>query len=234
MSIAEEQQERHEAGGIDRRRFLRMGGLSLAAAAALAACGSDNGDVGAGSDDGDAPEEPEEGKGSTSDVRFLNDATAAEQAAVAAYVKIIEALGDSDDDLRNTLNTMSGHHEEHFRVLAGATEALGGDTNRDEDADLNGLVERELAGASNPDAIRRVAYLVESALAQRYAQAAAGLDDKALHKTTLAVLGSEARHVAALGLLANDPGLPPFATSGLGLPQPAASTAPAPGAPQDA
>lgn len=234
MSIAEEQ-EREEAGGIDRRHFLRVGGLSLAAAAALAACGSDSGDVGAGADDGDAPEDPEESKGSASDVRFLNDATAAERAAVAAYVKIIEAIGDSDDDLRNTLNTMSGHHEEHFTVLASATEALGGDTNRDEDADISDLVERELAGTSNPDAISRVAYLVESALAQRYARAAAGLDDRALNKTTLAVLGSEARHVAALGLLANDPGLPPFATSGLGLPEPVApATPPGPGAPQDA
>ena len=214
-------QQEPETSGIDRRNFLRLGGMSIAAAAALAACGGDDdATVGAGADEGEAPETPEEGKGSTRDVRFLNDATAAERAASAAYVKMIEALGDQDEDLASTLRTVGSHHEDHFGVLASATEALGGDTNREPDDDLSLLVERELALTNNPDGVRRVAYLVESALAQFYAGAAAGLDDKALHKTTLAVLGSEARHVAAFGLLANDPGLPAISSSGLGVPVP--------------
>ena len=220
MSVTD---ERPEETGLDRRNFLRLGGMSLAAAAALAACGNDDGEVGEGSDDGDAPETPDEAKGSTTDLRFLNDATAAERAASAAYEKMIEKLGDEDEELRNTLNTMSGHHEDHFRVLAGATEALGGDTNREADAEITGIVERELATATGASGIRRVAYMVELALAQFYASDLAGLDEASLHKTTLAILGSEARHVAALGLLANDPGTPPFAAGGIGLPQPGAA-----------
>lgn len=231
MSIAEEQPV---SEGIDRRNFLRLGGMSLAAAAALAACGGDDeGEVGAGADEGDAPETPDEAKGSASDVRFLNDATAAERAASAAYEKFIEKVGDDDDDLKTALNAMSKHHAEHFGVLAGATEALGGDTNRDEDSKIGGLVERELASATNPDGVRRVAYMVELALAEFYAQQAAGLDEASLHKTTLAILGSEARHVAALGLFANDPGTPPFAAGGSGLPQ-RATAPPAPIEPADA
>ena len=232
MSIAEEESE---VSGLDRRNFLRLGGLSIAAAAALAACGSDDGDeVGEGADDGEAPETPEEAKGSARDIRFLNDATAAERAASAAYEKMIEKLGDSDEELRNTLNTMSGHHEEHFGVLAGATEALGGDTNREEDDEITGLVERELSSAAGADGVRRVAYQVELALAKFYADNAAGLDEATLHKTTLAILGSEARHVAALGLLANDPGTPPVAANGIGLPAPAAAAPTAPEESEDA
>ena len=224
-----------ETGGIDRRNFLRLGGMSLAAAAALAACGNDDDELGAGADEGDAPETPEETKGSTSDIRFLNDATASERAAITAYEKMAEKIGDADGDLGNTLNTISDHHEEHFGVLAGATEALGGDTNREEDAEINGLVERELATATGADGIRRVAYQMELALAQFYAQAVAGLDDKALHKTVLAILGADARHVAALGFIANDPGTPPLSASGLGLPQPgAAAPLPAPAEPEEA
>lgn len=228
MSIAEEQQD---STGLDRRNFLRLGGMSLAAAAALAACGSDSDEVGDGADEGDAPETPDEAKGSTSDIRFLNEATAAERAASVAYEKMIEKLGDEDEDLRNALNTMSKHHGEHFGVLASATEALGGDTNREESADLSDLVERELGAATNAGGIRRVAYMVELELAQFYAGEAAGLDEASLHKTTLAILGSEARHVAALGLLSNDPGTPPFATGGIGLP-PKATAAPVAPAPE--
>jgi rubrerythrin len=220
MSVAEQDLE---SGGIDRRNFLRLGGMGVVAAAAFAACGSDdNGEVGAGADEGDAPETPEETKGSTSDIRFLNDATASERAAITAYDKMAEKLGDEDDDLGNTLKTLSGHHEEHFGVLAGATEALGGDTNREEDADISGLVERELATATGADGVRRVAYQMELALAQFYAKAVPGLDDKALNKTVLAILGADARHVAALGFVANDPGTPPLSASGLGLPAPGA------------
>ena len=220
MSITEDQPE---ASGIDRRNFLRVGGMSLAAAAALAACGGDDDEVGAGADEGDEPEAPEETKGSATDIEFLNLATASERAASAAYEKMIEKLGDQDEELANTLNTMSGHHEDHFGVLAGATEALGGDTNREEDDEISALVERELAAASDADGVRRVAYAVERKLAELYAEHAARVDEASLHKTTLAILGSEARHVAALGLISNDPGTPPFATSGVGLPQDAAA-----------
>lgn len=231
MSIAEEQSDET---GLDRRNFLRLGGMSLAAAAALAACGNDDGEVGEGADEGDAPKTPAETKGNTTDIRFLNDATAAERAASVAYEKMIEKLGDEDEELGKTLNTMSGHHEEHFGVLAGATEALGGDTNREEDDEISALVERELATATGAAGVRRVAYMVELALAQFYAKDLARLDEASLHKTTLAILGSEARHVAALGLLANDPGTPPFATNGIGLPQPGAAAPAAAEEPEEA
>ena len=231
MSVAEQEPGTR---GIDRRNFLRLGGMSIAAAAALAACGNDDGELGAGADEGEAPETPEEASGSTSDIRFLNDATASERAAITAYEKMAEKLGDEDDDLGNTLNTISDHHEEHFSVLAGATEALGGDTNRDEDADISGLIERELATATGADGVRRVAYQMELALAEFYAKAVVGLDDKALHKTTLAILGADARHVAALGFIANDPGTPPLSGTGLGLPQPGAAAAPPSAEPEEA
>ena len=231
MSVAEQEPA---TGGIDRRNFLRLGGMSIAAAAALAACGNDDDQVGAGADEGDAPETPEETSGSTSDIRFLNDATASERAALTAYEKMLEKLGDEDDDLGNTLNTISAHHEDHFGVLAGATEALGGDTNRDEDAGISDLVERELATATGADGVRRVAYRMELALAQFYAEAVTGLDDKALHKTTLAILGADARHVAALGFIANDPGTPPLSANGLGLPQPGGAATATPTEPEDA
>lgn len=232
MSVAEQESE---IGGIDRRNFLRLGGMGVAAAAALAACGSDDGEVGAGADQGDAPDAPAESRGSTSDIRFLNDATASERAAITAYEKMAEKLGDEDEELGSAFTTMSGHHEDHFGVLGGATEALGGDTNREEDGEINGLVERELATATGADAIRRVAYRMELALAQFYADAVPALDDKSLQKTTLAILGADARHVAALGLIANDPGTPPISASGLGLPQPGgAAPAPTPSEPEEA
>lgn len=212
---------------LDRRGFLRLGGATIAAAGALAACGGGSDAVGAGADESEKPEEPEEQKGAAPDRNYLTTATGLERAAVAAYGKILERLGDADEQLSGVVTTFVSHHEEHFGVLAGATEALGADTYRDEDAELSAAVEAALTGATEPAALRRLAYSIEATLSAHHGTAASTVQDSSVRKTALAILGSEARHVAVLGLQANDSSLPPFAPSGVGLPPVPAVAAPA-------
>jgi hypothetical protein len=207
---------------LDRRGFLRLGGLTVAAGALVAACG-DGGSSGGG--EPAAPDDTDEETPSTQDLAFLRTATALEIAAIEGYEKIRQQLGDGDKDLADAITIFVEHHTEHRSVLSGATEAFGGDTNRNADPSLASRVEAALAADPDPVALARAAYDIETTLARHHSEAVGRFDDSRLTKTALSTAGAESRHVAVLGVLAQgDASRAAVSQSGLGIPSSASAS----------
>lgn len=188
--------------GLNRRRFMQIGGVSVLSAAVFAACGSDDKKDGAtGGGDGDGA------SGSDTDIAILRTASSLEHVAIDVYQKAIDnagALGITAA-VADVAKLFQAQHLDHAKLFENATKEAGGtpfDTANP--AVLDSLADRIAALKGEMDVIV-LARDLENVAAATYQSTAGAFDNLAYNAAAMSVGGVEARHAAVLnGVLKSD------------------------------
>lgn len=188
--------------GVNRRRFMQIGGVSVLSAAVLAACGKDDKKSSSGSTGKSGGS-----KGSDSDIAILRTASSLEHVAIDVYQKAIDnagALGISAG-VADVAKLFQSQHKDHAGLFEGATKEAGGDPfTTANPAVLDSLKGRIAALKSEMDVIV-LARDLENVAAATYQSTVGAYDNLAYNAASMSVGGVEARHAAVLnGVLKAD------------------------------
>jgi hypothetical protein len=195
---------------LDRRGFLRVGGLTITGAVVLAACGGD--DEGttqipvAGESPGYVPLDQQ----TVDDNVLLRTATGFEGSLVDAYQKLLQNNFLTDPQIVSLVQTFQAHHIEHATTLAAATTANGGvactplqPNAKITDHYLQPVLQAIAASpARNEDAKAFVAAL-ENLAAATHQALVQSLSQPALRHSVMSIGGVEARHAAIVAAVIN-------------------------------
>lgn len=204
------------AGAPDRRSFLRIGGISVAGATVLAACGKKKAANKPGQSGttqptttaaADAPSttavvpttqpNPDDAK---LDLSLLRTATSIELLAVAVYAKAAPLV--KDPTVLAAAKLFSDQHSEHARLLQATTrQSFGADKVYDKPNEylMTNLVTPTLPNLKSDLDIAQFALSLENTAASTYVFAASQLSVAKLRQAIMAIGGVEARHAAVLG-----------------------------------
>jgi hypothetical protein len=187
--------------GLNRRRFLKIGGTSVLAGAVLAACGSDDKKESSGATGGD------DAKGSTNDLAILRTASSLEHVAIDVYQKAIDnagALGITAA-VADVAKLFQAQHKDHAAFFESATKQLGGKAfTTANPAVMQSLQSRIMALKTQSDVLM-LARDLENVAAATYQSTVGAFDNLTLNAKTMSVGGVEARHAAVLnGVLKAD------------------------------
>lgn len=109
--------------GTDRRGFIRIGGLSVATVAVIAACGSN--EAGAPGRVGNVEKPEPLPDPIVSDISLLRTASSLEHSAIDLYDIVLES-SLLDDNQTTVAQRFKEDHQRHAKVIEGLTEAAGG------------------------------------------------------------------------------------------------------------
>lgn len=191
-------------GGLARRRFLQVGGLSVATAAVLAACG--------GGTEGNVPTaglpSPTTGfpERSVDDIVLLRTASSLERSAVFTYDAALPLL---PAPVAEVARLFRDHHEAHARQAESVTEQIGGkaftEPNPVIQADVILPTLEVITAQTNPEAqlqqIVTFAHSIERIAAATYQSTVPVFTRPELRQAAMSVGAVEARHAAVLAAL---------------------------------
>lgn len=196
-------------GGLNRRKFMQIGGLTVATAAVFAACGTD--DSGTADEAVDTAGDKGSASGadaSESDIKILRTASSLEVLAVAVYDKAIKSGLVKTAAIGDAAKLFQSQHKEHAELFQGATKKLGGKP-MDE---ANPVVLQSLMGPidalMDENGVVELALMFEKAAAATYQNSVGQFKDLSLNQAVMSVGGVEARHVAVLSGVLNMAGAP--------------------------
>jgi hypothetical protein len=176
--------------GLTRRRFLQIGG-TLSMGAVLSAC------IGGGStkrtrDSTGGP------RGRQADATILRTLSSVEATAVVVYTRSIDA-GLLTTPTASELGTLfRSHHREHAELFARTTADLGGRPFTDPNPVVMQQLQPALDSLGDETAALRLAFDVETILADTYQATMGTFADKSFNVSAMSVGGAEARHAAAI------------------------------------
>jgi hypothetical protein len=190
-------------GVPDRRQFLRVGGLSIAGAALLVACG----------DDGDAPAQTGTSMppgttttkpgGASMDLTLAKTAASLEALAVATYDTAVASGLVTTPAIGDAAKLFRQHHQAHLDALNGLVTQNGAAKVTEPNAAVkSAVVDPAIASAKSEADVVALAFTLEDAAAQTYVFAATQLSAPELRSTIMTIGGVEARHRALLAVLA--------------------------------
>ncbi len=189
-------------GGLNRRQLLRIGGLGIATAAVVAACGDD--------DSGGTTAESTTtttGVGS-GDITILRTATSLELVAVDVYGKAIASGLLTTAAVSDAAKLFQSHHQDHADFFAGLTKRYGGTAFAKPNPVVAQQLQGPLAQATTEQALVTLALQLEQAAAASYVSYVGRYSTPLLAQPTMSVGGIEARHVAVLAPVVNQPPVP--------------------------
>jgi rubrerythrin len=208
-------------GGLTRRSLFRVGGVSLAGAALLAACGSDSDDSAAATTTGapattgapttmapatTAMTDTTTAAAMSDDVAILRTASSIEELAVAAYQIAIDSGLVTTPAVADAAKLFQAQHREHSGLFQAATKAAGGTPFAEANPAVLELLQPTIAGLKDEKGILMLALELETSAAQTYQANVGAVTDLKLNKALMSVGGVEARHAAVLaGVLGMDP-----------------------------
>jgi hypothetical protein len=182
-------------GGLARRRFLAIGGIGVATAAVLAACGG-KGTTEAVPQEGLAPSTTGLPTRNYSDVVLLRTGASLERSVVAAYDAAIALL---DGDVRNTARMFQAHHQAHAAAFDLQTTKAGGEAFSGSNPVVDDkVIKPALALVKNPAAALKLAHALENVAAHTYQTLVPLMSLPALRASLMSVGSVEARHAAIL------------------------------------
>lgn len=198
-TITPEQRQAVLSGPVARRRFLQLGGLSVATAAVLAACGG-QGEQGQVPIAGTAPSTTKAPDRVVNDATYLRTSTSLEYSLIDAYTKML-ALGTLPADLADAFKTFEDQHAEHAELFERLTTATGEKVSQDPNIAVQAaVVVPALAyaakGGNKPEDLLSIAIGLESLAAETYQQFTPLLSVPKLRSSIMSVGGVEARHAA--------------------------------------
>ncbi len=193
--------------GIHRRRFIQLGGVTIASAAILAAC--DDGD----DDDDAAPGGDGDGNGggkraSDTDITILRTASSLEELAIVVYQTAIDSGLVTTTAVADAAMLFQGQHQEHAALFEGATEDAGGEAFTDPNPAVMDQLQPAIDALTDETGVVQLAYDLENVAAQTYQSAVGAFTDASFNVATMSVGGVEARHAAVLAQVLNQPAVP--------------------------
>lgn len=203
-----------EEGVIDRRRLLTAGGVTLASATVLAACGRSEtarpakggrpGPSGAGSNASTA-----------SDATILRTLSSVELLLVGTYQKVVDLGLITDPDLDAAARELRGQHGQHAVAFQDATAKAGTAPFTRPNSVLNAqVIAPAVARLKTDNDVLMLALTLESVSSQTCQAAVGRFADRTYNTTAGSVLGAESRHQTLLSLLMATTAPPPNQTSG--------------------
>jgi hypothetical protein len=191
-------------GVPDRRRFLKLSGGAIAAAAVLAACSSDTATPATGSS---ASSSSAPSSSSTpadiSDLTLGKTAASLEALSIAAYDSAINSGKITTAAMGDAAKLFKDHHQQHMDALNSVLVQTGAKAVTTPNAAVkSALVDPVMSDPMLDEAtFVELAYDLEDAAAQTYVFATTTLIDARLRSTLMTIAGVEARHKAILGSL---------------------------------
>lgn len=180
--------------GLNRRRFLQIGGVGVLSAAVLAACGKDDKKSSSGTTT------PSGDKGTDTDIAILRTASSLEHVAIDVYQKAIDnagALGISAG-VADVAKLFQAQHRDHAGLFEGATKSAGGTPfTTANPAVLQSLAAR-IGALKNETDVITLARDLENVAAATYQSTVGAYDNLAYNAASMSVGGVEARHAAVL------------------------------------
>lgn len=197
--------------GMSRRSLFRVGGIGLAGAVLLAACGSDGnsamttapGTVPAGATDttmaGTMPDTmPGTDPMADGDVVLLRTASSLEHLAVAAYQIAIDSGLVTTTAVGDAAMRFQEHHQEHAAFFEAATTKMGGTAFTDPNPVVLAALKPSIDALKDEAGVIALALQLERAAAATYQSGVGVVLDASLNKALMSVGGVEARHAAVL------------------------------------
>jgi hypothetical protein len=215
-SVTSDRAKRQLLGLPDRRRFLTVGGLTLATSALLAACGDSGGDEQIPVS-GTLPVPAEEGvtptttpaQGQETDVTLLRTAQSIEVLAVETYQAAIDSGLVTTPAIADAAQLFQAQHREHAALLAETTTETGGEPYDQANEYLfTEVVEPALGVLDGEEGVVSLALTLENTAAQTYVFAAELLTTPDLRQAIMSIGATEARHVSVLFTVQNQPPVP--------------------------
>jgi hypothetical protein len=196
-------------GGVNRRKFLQIGGLSVATAAVFAACGSDDKSNNAAGDTGSSSTTTGDSTGdSKGDITILRTASSLEVLAVAVYQKAIDSGLVKTAAIADAAKLFQSQHREHAALFQGATKKLGGKAMEEANPVVLQSLQGPIAALKDEMGIVQLALMLEQAAAATYQSTVGAFKDVTLNQAAMSVGGVEARHVAVLSSVLKQPAAP--------------------------
>lgn len=207
-TAATEAAKRQVLGLPGRRQFLRVGGVTVAMSAVLAACGSDSQDSNV-PESGDRPTtSTTAGNTSTTvgsdaeavDLTLLRTASSLEVLAVAAYQAALDSGNLTTPAIKSAAELFQSQHEDHANLLETTTEDLGGTPYTDPNPVLLEALQETIDAIPDADelVIVQAAADLENMAAQTYAYAGGVLSTPELRGAIMSIGTTEARHLTLL------------------------------------
>lgn len=191
-------------GGLNRRRFIQIGGMTVATAAVFAACGTDDTTTKAA----EADDEEKGKEGSENDIKILRTASSLEVLAADVYTTAMETGLVKTGAVIDAVKLFQGHHKEHADLFEGATKKLGGKPMEDPNPVLLQSLSEPIKALKDENGVIELALMLEQAAAATYQSSAGQFKDRALNTAAMSVGGVEARHVAVLLSVLQRPPVP--------------------------
>lgn len=186
--------------GLNRRRFMQIGGVSVLSAAVFAACGSD--------DKKDSPTGTTSGaKGSDTDIAILRTASSLEHVAIDVYQAAIDSAGalGISAGVADVAKLFQAQHKDHAGLFEGATKEAGGKAFTTANPAVMDSLKGAIAGLKNEMDVIKLARDLENVAAATYQSTVGAFDNLAYNAAAMSVGGVEARHAAVLnGVLKAD------------------------------
>ena len=188
-------------GGLNRRKFMQIGGLTVATAAVFAACGSDDSDDGvdaAGEGSDTTMGDKSGGKGADGDIQILRTASSLEVLAVDVYQKAIDSGLVKTAAVADAAKLFQAQHKEHSELFQGATKKLGGEAFDKPNPVVLQSLQGPIGALKDEMGVLELALMLEQAAAATYQSTVGAFKDASLNQAAMSVGGVEARHVAVL------------------------------------
>ncbi len=193
-------------GGLNRRRFIQVGGLTVATAAVFGACGTDDTGQAPSGDAGAATKpNPADARG---DIQILRTASSLEVLAVDVYDKAIKSGLVKTPAVGDAATLFQTQHQEHAQMFQGATKKLGGTPMTEANPVLAQSLDAPIAALTDETSVVQLALMLEQAAAATYQSSVGQFKDLKLNQAAMSVGGVEARHAAVLAGVLKQPQVP--------------------------
>ncbi|MGE3587798.1 MAG: ferritin-like domain-containing protein, partial [Ilumatobacteraceae bacterium] len=186
-------------GGLTRRSLFRIGGVSIAGAALLAACGGDDDTATTSGSTATtmAPGTtmaPATTVAMSSDVIMLRTISSLENLAVAAYQIAIDSGLVTTSAVGDAAKLFQSHHMEHAQFFQAATTNAGGEPFTDPNPAVLAQLQPTIDALQDEQGVVQLALDLERAAAASYQSGVGVVMDTSLNKALMSVGGVEARH----------------------------------------
>jgi hypothetical protein len=195
-------------GGLNRRRFMQIGGLSVATAAVFAACGNGSTTT-AATGETTTTVDTTSGVGSmATDIKILRTASSIEQLAVDVYQKAIDSGLLTTAAVVEAAKLFQGQHQEHGALFQGATRKLGGTAFDKANPVVLKTLQPQIDALKDEKGVVALALSLEQAAAATYVSAVGTFHELSLNQAAMSVGAVEARHVSVLAAVLGQPQAP--------------------------
>ena len=185
-------------GGLNRRKFMQIGGLTVATAAVFAACGTDDSDTGPTAAGDRAGDTMGDGGSADGDIQILRTASSLEVLAVDVYQKAIDSGLVKTAAVADAAKLFQAQHKEHGELFQGATKKLGGKAFDKANPVVLQSLQGPIGALKDEMGVLELALMLEQAAAATYQSTVGAFKDASLNQAAMSVGGVEARHVAVL------------------------------------